>query len=431
MKPYRTPLPIPKHSRSFALLILMTLLLATTTAHAQYRQWVDTTLPPIKKPYGVGESEFLLGSYKIFYGEGSPITDLWDYYSSVGINTVLLAAPPEYRKRFDSFLLATNRPQNGRVIVAAFWKIIEATSAREIEFYPFDSSQSRKWGYNECLALSYDDDAVAFNPEYAQGPNAPREAIYDTADAGTLALGDIAYNYRPAHIYPYRIVPTDTSWRAVSPDSLINRWQLSFDPIGQTYYIALTGHLFEGGTASPATNLFRIEVWNEINRGVPYTPIGDSIPQSDTFNQALLYHTLYVTKADLDRISTTHPYDEYRTVSFPIDLDRCDGCMSGPLRHVLHDSLEYRQFNIKVYYQGGEKVALRSVAIRDSIAEMMIGSRTESVQYRQRFLEVLESLLGDENQRKSITTWLGEPVLGEAIGRREMRRLLRQWNHAQ
>ncbi|KXK57041.1 MAG: hypothetical protein UZ07_CHB004001005 [Chlorobi bacterium OLB7] len=104
--------------------------------------------------------------------------------------------------------------------------------------------------------------------------------------------------------------------------------------------------------------------------------------------------------------------------------------MSGPLRHVLHDSSEYRQFNIKVYYQGGEKVALRSVAIRDSIAEMMIGSRTQSVQYRQDFVEVLESVLGDEDQRKSITNWLGEPVLGEAMGRREMRRLLRQWNYA-
>ncbi|MBK8910867.1 MAG: hypothetical protein IPM61_06020 [Chlorobi bacterium] len=424
MRHDRTQPPIRHRCTTLALLLLM----ATATAHAQYRQWMDTTIPTIKKPYGVGESEFLIGSYKYYYNNNRPVTELWDFYASLGISTVILCNSHFYRQQFDSFLLATNRPQNGRVIVADSWKIIEATSAREIEFYPFDSSQSRKWGYNECVALSYDDDAVAFNPEYAQGPNAPREAIYDTADAGTLALGDIAYNYRPAHIYPYRIVPTDTSWRAVSPDSLINRWQLSFDPIGQTYYIALTGHLFPFGSASSTTNLFRIELWNEINQGVPYIPIGDSIPQSDTFNQALLYHTFYVTKADL--LPTGQNYNEYRTVSFPIDLDRCDGCMSGPLRHVLHDSSEYRQFNIKVYYQGGEKVALRSVAIRDSIAEMMIGSRTQSVQYRQDFVEVLESVLGDEDQRKSITNWLGEPVLGEAMGRREMRRLLRQWNYA-
>ncbi|KXK57040.1 MAG: hypothetical protein UZ07_CHB004001004 [Chlorobi bacterium OLB7] len=225
MRHDRTQPPIRHRCTTLALLLLM----ATATAHAQYRQWMDTTIPTIKKPYGVGESEFLIGSYKYYYNNNRPVTELWDFYASLGISTVILCNSHFYRQQFDSFLLATNRPQNGRVIVADSWKIIEATSAREIEFYPFDSSQSRKWGYNECVALSYDDDAVAFNPEYAQGPNAPREAIYDTADAGTLALGDIAYNYRPAHIYPYRIVPTDTSWRAVSPDSLINRWQLSFD----------------------------------------------------------------------------------------------------------------------------------------------------------------------------------------------------------
>ena len=65
--------------------------------------------------------------------------------------------------------------------------------------------------------------------------------------------------------------------------------------------------------------------------------------------------------------------------------------------------------------------------LRDSIAEMMIGTRAESVAYRQALVVVLEQVLGDRAERKRIAEWLGERVLGEPMGRREMRRLVRQW----
>ena len=58
------------------------------------------------------------------------------------------------------------------------------------------------------------------------------------------------------------------------------------------------------------------------------------------------------------------------------------------------------------------QIVLRSVALRDAIAEMMV---------------VLEQVLGDRAERKRIAEWLGERVLGEPMGRREMRRLVRQW----
>ena len=398
--------------------MVVVMLLSSSSAQSQYRQWVDTTLPKVVKPYGVGASEFLLGSYKYFYTKDRPVTELWDYYNSIGISTVLLCASDHYRSQFDSFLLATNRPQNGRVLVADAWKVIQATSAREIEFYPFDSSQSRKWGYNECVALSYDDDVTQLNEEYDP---MLREAIYDVSDAGTLALGDIAYNYQPYQFSSFRQVEAGSGWRTVHPDSVLNRYQLSLDTIGKTYYIALTGHLFPLGQASSTTNLFRIEVWNEVSKGRPYTTSGGTTQTSAT-NQSFLYQTLYVQKADL--LPSGQNWNEYRTISLPIDLSRCTSCMSGPLAQ---DNGEYRQFNLKVYYEGGEKVALRSVAIRDSIAEMMMGTRAESVGYREELVPVLEQVLNDPEQRRKIEEALGERVVGEPLGRREMRRLLRQW----
>ena len=58
------------------------------------------------------------------------------------------------------------------------------------------------------------------------------------------------------------------------------------------------------------------------------------------------------------------------------------------------------------------QIVLRSVALRDAIAEMMV---------------VLEQVLGDPAQRKHIAEWLGERVFGEPMGRREIRRLVRHW----
>ncbi|MBL7989572.1 MAG: hypothetical protein JNJ94_16030 [Chlorobi bacterium] len=403
--------------------LVVMMLLSSSSAQSQYRQWVDTTLPKVVKPYGVGASEFLLGSYKYFYTKDRPVTELWDYYNSIGISTVLLCASDHYRSQFDSFLLATNRPQNGRVIVADAWKVIQATSAREIEFYPFDSSQSRKWGYNECVALSYDDDVTQLNEEYDP---MLREAIYDVSDAGTLALGDIAYNYQPYQFSSFRQVEAGSGWRTVHPDSVLNRYQLSLDTIGKTYYIALTGHLFEGGSASQNAQLFRIEVWHEVNKGEPYFPQGDSVMQTATDNLSSLYRTVYVLKQDLDRSSSSEPYNKYHTFSIPINLGGCSGCMSGPLQH---SSAESRQFNLKVYYEGGEKVALRSVAIRDSIAEMMIGTGNESVQYRDLLLDSLTTLLRntDGSLRSQIITVYGkdEPRYEYFAGARELNKMLR------
>ena len=73
------------------------------------------------------------------------------------------------------------------------------------------------------------------------------------------------------------------------------------------------------------------------------------------------------------------------------------------------------------------QIVLRSVALRDAIAEMMIGTRAESVAYRQALVVVLEQVLGDPAQRKHIAEWLGERVFGEPMGRREIRRLVRHW----
>ena len=385
--------------------LVVMMLLSSSSAQSQYRQWVDTTLPKVVKPYGVGASEFLLGSYKYFYTKDRPVTELWDYYNSIGISTVLLCASDHYRSQFDSFLLATNRPQNGRVLVADAWKVIQATSAREIEFYPFDSSQSRKWGYNECVALSYDDDVTQLNEEYDP---MLREAIYDVSDAGTLALGDIAYNYQPYQFSSFRQVEAGSGWRTVHPDSLINRYQLSLDTIGKTYYIALTGHLFSTGKADDTSRMFRIEIWNEINKGRPYFPAGDSVMRAATDNLSLLYHTLYVRKSDL--LPAGPPplnWNQYRTVSLPIDLHGDTGRMSGPLRQD-HDTS--RRFNLKVYYEGEEKVALRSVGIRESIAEMMMGTRAESVGYRDSLLSHLNTLLRntDGSLRSQIITVYGK-----------------------
>ncbi|MEO7994048.1 MAG: hypothetical protein ABI743_06585 [bacterium] len=151
-----------------------------------------------------------------------------------------------------------------------------------------------------------------------------------------------------------------------------------------------------------------------------------------TADTAFLYKTIFVRKADLlpDTSGIQPDYNTYRTPSYQLNLARERGGMSGPA-----DAINgLARFDIRVRWTGKEKVALRSVAIRDTLGEMLLGDGPESVAYRQEVVDSARSLYyGTAHPsptalpRETIPlAYFGdEPVFSEYAGFNAIDRLLR------
>jgi len=442
--------PSPTRALRLLLLVVPLLTIVSIPLDAQVRQWIDTTLPPYRHPYGIPAGDFLLGAWQYSYIHPiDSVDELWPFFDDLGVNTAIFTAEGWNLEGFQRLVDSPLRPADGRVI--AQWPnagplpnlTIEASRGIEIIFYPFDSSQIRSLDWpsifseeravdHECVFTQFDDDSVRYNDFYEDTlGNSLREVVYVPSDAGTLACGGIGYNWKPSRVYRYPSLLRNGQWVTLPSDSVLDAGLLtrpSEGVLGYHYYIALTGHLFPNGGAEDTTSLFRIEVVYEVARGEQYLLVenGDTTVATATDNLALPYDTIFVTREDLLPSGSPPNFDRYDTVSIPVDLRWSDHGLGGPA----HPQATAHGFDLRVYYLGGESVALRSVSIRDSIGEMMIGDRPESLRYRDSLLEHLRPVLrrDDGSLRQQIIGVYAqdEAPFQQFAGFRELTRLLHQ-----
>jgi hypothetical protein len=383
-------------TRTALLLSLLIALLAAAPAEAQYREWRDTTLPPMRSLDGIRGNEFPTIIYQYDYDERRPIGDVWRYSSELGIGTIILGITPE---RFDSLSNDPARPDDPKSIVgriAPLWTMADqAATGREIQFYPFDSSQTWKWGYfinrfTHYLADSTRLNSFAGNRDVDDtGPL--RESVYLPHDSGRTIASGIAYDWKPEETSRVAQVKESGRWRDVPSGSVIGASAMSSQIGGvQTCYIALKGHLFPGGNAPETRPLLRVDLWYEVRNGESYVDSTGRRRTADA-NERFLYARRFVTKGDLDRASRSDSFERYREVVFPVNLAATPGGMGGPA----HPQATARNFDLVVTCLGGEALALRFVAIRDSIGQLMTGNRSEDSTYRSSVIHHLDILLRD------------------------------------
>ncbi|MDB5034085.1 MAG: hypothetical protein JWQ98_1326 [Chlorobi bacterium] len=153
---------------------------------------------------------------------------------------------------------------------------------------------------------------------------------------------------------------------------------------------------------------------------------------TSTSDQALLYHTIWVRKSDLPPVEILgRPnYNQYSTPVYQINLARERGSISGPANAALGS----RRFDIRIRWMGKEKLALRSIAIRDTLGEMLLGNEPQSITYRQDLVNMAQTLyFGTPNPspttqpRENIPlAYFGdEPTFTEYAGFNAIDRLLR------
>jgi hypothetical protein len=359
------------HSMNRRILFILAAILIASQTHAQ-------PASPVKM-YGVGDDEFLVSGYLATSSPDS-VGDLWNFARSLGVTAIQPKLTPE---EIDTLMTSNFRdPRNGRLIVRGLSPVQDAGAGRELQFYPFDSAQSPFyiWKFTRLAG-----GRNAFN----LAERGARERIYasDSTRPGQMVAGGVAYDWHPWQIHRFAGRGYDTTAQDASALIDYYLYRQGTNRRDPTFYIATRAHLLPGGTARGAEPLLRIELWYEIPRGRRYRDASGAM-RTAADDVELLYKTLLIPKDSLAPRDGAH-WDAYRELSLPVNLLRGDGGVAGPL----DPENESHRLDLRLYWLGGEPVAVRSVAVRDSIGELLLGSEPASVAYRDAIISAARRVL--------------------------------------
>jgi hypothetical protein len=406
---------------SGTLLVTTLLVISSIGASAQES---DST----RQMYGVPDDEFLraiwIGADDHHY-QTNPVSGtvtynataagtLWDYAASMGVNTLRVnanrwGAYDQARMILDDIPAASD---SQRVILSHMgtnsadldigneFDYFNVGFSQNIEFFPFDSSRFSSW-QTKFLNLS---------PVGRLANNAGGEFNEFDEPAGELIMssewsdvpGDhiasrIAYNLRgTSQTHRYKSRGSPEAWHDSTVQNVDYPWMHQRNSIRHlsTWYVSVKGHVFEnppGNVADDDDSLLRIEVWHEVPKGWRYRHLDSNYTSTDTLSRQI--HTIYVRKQDLAPEATN--FDRYRSVSYPFTTDAFFAT-SG-------DSISKR-IDLKVFWTGAEKVAIRSISLRDPVAELMLGNSANSATFKQRIYEHIRDIVIDNNGTANDTT---------------------------
>ena len=423
---------IQRQTGKVFLLLFLCLFFWTVESEAQVKQWLKPdSIPAIEPIYNIGQQEFPVGIMVQ--------TPLGDKGDSVGIhwsfarwlNAADWIVPATYWRggsiaarhlQFDT--LAMRAGTNERMIL---WvDPIDHIGGRRspaygqmIEVFPFDTVQSpyaiiggvnEEWrflGIDEAKGIvdtnKYYDNTTREKTDWPWSNPTPRERVYSaTTDTGLVA----------EHVAVYHKRGSNDTW-----DDYVNSNEhadLFFADMlekidnGQphTLFVALKGHLFDEGTASPTDTIFLIELYHIV------TP-GDKLRDDnlntviDTQNAIeLVLDTFAVTKAMLTEDAPLTPFDKYRDVSFSIDTRYRLGNTNlvGPLHPNQYTRADAGSpiIDARVFWTGKEKAAFRSLMFRNQQAENIYGSSQASQDFRKAVIDSARRVLHGYDQNGEI-----------------------------
>jgi len=314
---------------------------------------------------------------------------------------------------------------------------------QEIVLFPFDSMQSWYW---KNLFVERGGGSRTLNSTMLDDwSRASSEQVYDsiTTAGGDTILKNMAMSYDS--------VEQNRRWRGARPSdyrvwagSFPKQHIRPFDP--RFLYILVRGHLFDenngglGYDSNAADALLAIDIVDERDSGTlcaPRAAIVDSLSHADSLIQRAemvpttqttrsehVYRTLYITKRMLQPDTTgvgasisPERWNTYRDALFVVDMLHDSLGLSGPWSKSCPDCyanenqhLEQR-FDLRVRWTGREKLALRSVILRDQQAQLTLGTlqRDDSAA-----LQLRTTLLHRTNRVMRGPRWLASPALDDS-----------------
>ncbi|HVZ40635.1 MAG TPA: hypothetical protein VHI13_15250, partial [Candidatus Kapabacteria bacterium] len=374
----------PASTRVLPRITLAILLLLVSRPHALHAQPA-----PLRHMYGVGDNEFYIGAQLACEpADKHHLDELWNFLNTMGVRIMTYDGRWSRDTNITPFLNSPLRHANPadsvwNRMVATTEPLTEAGNGGGYELYPFDSTQS---SFFRCKFTQRAGGATVTNQtEHADDdPNISlAEELYDTTTTtpGQMVASGLAYNYSAAQVYRF---PQDLAggvWvrHADSTVQSTDRWAIDRrNPNDPILYVSAMGHLFYPTSANDLdSNILRIEVWYEVPRGTAYytDPAHTAVAAA---NLDTLYATFFVRKRDFIRANNNVPEGKYQEIAFKLDLRQNAAGLPGPL----FAGNTSRRFDVRVYWTGAERLALRSVSLRDSIGQLVLGKDSASDAYR-------------------------------------------------
>ncbi len=317
--------------------------------------------------YGVGDDEFLLSAYLATSSPDS-VGDLWNFARSMGVTTI---QPGGSVEQLDTLATSGFRdPATGRIIVRGLSPIQDAGIGRELRFFPFDSVQNPyyRWKFTRLEGGS---------PAYDPLESGDQVRLYDAATTrpGAMIAGGIALDWAPWQVNRFPERDYDTSAQNSSGFVDWYLYRAAANRSAPTFFVALRGLMLpEGRNGRGSDAVLRVELWYEVPRGKRFVDTGGRA-QTASSNREFLYKTLLIPR---DSLMPLDGREQYREFSLPVNLLHDEGETWGPL----YGGNESRRIDLRVYWTGVAPLALRSVALRDSIGELLLGNRPASAGYR-------------------------------------------------
>lgn len=365
----------PTRSSRVNRMALAVVAIAYISARMLSAQTPDTAPIPM---YGVGDDEFLISGYLATSSPDS-VGDLWNFARSLGISTIQPGATIE---QLDTLATSGFRePGRGRIIVRGLSPIQDAGMGRELRFYLFDSVQTLfyPWKFTRLEGGA---------PYYDSLERGAQGRIYDasnTAPDEMIASG-IAFDWAPWQVNRFPSRDYDTT--AQNASALVD-WYLyraGANRMAPTFHVAVRGAVLpEGRNGRGREPVLRMEFWYEVPRGRSYVDTSGRTHTAES-DLTFLYRTLMIPR---DSLMPRDGREGWREFSLPVNLMREQGETFGPL----HPANESKRIDLRIYWTGTAPLALRSVALRDSIGELLYGNGPASLGYRARIVDAARRVI--------------------------------------
>ena len=400
-------------SLALALPLALALALASSPANAQQidtNQFVNVQPLPdlawaLRPVWGLNPGEFMIAAYVETRPPGSTIGGLWRWTDALGIPIIEFRGSLLWTAATDTLAdSALGRTPDGtwrHRLIVNLHPISWIGFAREALFYPFDSAASFSW---QCRFLAPRVNG-AFPGYLARNPierdhknDSMQEQVYDTATTapGATVAAAIAFGYDSSlHIRRWKNGPWDDSVQNSSAFFTRNDLDISHD--NRAMFVVLSAHLFDdehGGReygVGHSDTLLAVDLVNEIPAGATWLD-ADGVVRAATTDTSFVYDTRFVTKEDLlppveDGVTL---WSRYRAVPLHFDMKRRnDTGHGGPF----HAASSAHRMDLRVRWSGTEKLALRSLALRDTMAQLLLGEGAEAAAFRQAVIDSVERVL--------------------------------------
>ncbi|MEP7219142.1 MAG: hypothetical protein ABI876_09510, partial [Bacteroidota bacterium] len=390
----------------------------------------DDLALPLIHIHGLSDTVFYIGGEMATNAASGSVKDLWQFSRWLGLNAM------EFRGSnpmalVDTLLMGNATRPNERLMAWLDRFSGESGWGRQVTFFPFDAYESYYW---QCRFLMLSGGMIDRNPVERYQDARALEQVYDLSNTtpGATVAQQAVFGYDTLQRYRW---PGHGRY-----DSTQNGETILHIPRGnwgtKSYFITVTGHLFAdnngGGGAADTDTLLAIDIWNEVPNRTTYRLAGAAIhtARQDT---TYLYTSVYVRKSDLkpDTAGGATDGHRYRLSVFPLNL--VSNPATGIAGPASGDNSGHR-FDIRIRWTGKEKLALRSIAIRDTLGQLMLGDDSGSVAYRREVVKEARRFYygtatpGTAAQPRAnipLTYFGDEPLFSEYAGFNAVDRLLR------